>query len=112
MYFCAKPFPLMYTFLVTIIIILFVGVLFVNIFFRVRVFKIYKRLVQNKVDFGSVHFFNTKRMEEEILPKYPEHREDILEFVRNIKFSLRLGVMLIGLITIFGGILMWYRYDY
>lgn len=71
--------------------------------------KAYKKLVQNEVDFKGVHFFNTKRMEEEVLPLYPQHKDDILTFVRNMKYSMKIYTSLMVLITIFGGILMWYR---
>lgn len=71
--------------------------------------KAYKKLVQNEVDFKGVHFFNTKRMEEEVLPLYPQHKDDILIFVRNMKYSMKIYTSLMVLITIFGGILMWYR---
>ncbi len=102
----------MYITLVTILILLFVGMLFINIYFRVKAMKSYKYLVQNEVDMGTVHFFDTKRMKSEILPKYPEHAEEIELFVSNIRKSIRMGTVLLLLITIFGGILMYYRYDY
>ncbi|MGB1216295.1 MAG: hypothetical protein ACPG5P_00380 [Saprospiraceae bacterium] len=102
----------MYTTLITIVILLFVGMLFLNIYFRVKVMKSYKYLVQNEVDMGTVHFFDTKRMESEILPKYPEHADEIQYFVGNIRKSIRMGTVLLSLITVFGGILMYYRHDY
>ncbi|MEO1516706.1 MAG: hypothetical protein AAFV95_16920 [Bacteroidota bacterium] len=99
----------MYVLLITIVIALFVAMLFVNIYFRVRVLKAYKKLVQAEVDFKPVHVINRQRMEEEIFPKYPQHREDIEVFVRHLFFSVRMASVLIALITLFGGILMWYR---
>jgi hypothetical protein len=50
-------------------------------------------------------------MAAEILPKYPAQREDILLFVRHIHYSIRMASVLTGLITVFGGILMWYRHE-
>ncbi len=99
----------MYIILLTIVIILFIAMLFLNIYFRVKVFKAYKKLVQNNVDFGSVHFFNAKRMESEILPKYPQHKDDILTFVSYIRYSIKMATVLVFLITLFGAVLMWYR---
>ena len=57
---------------------MFCGILFLNVYFRVKVLKLYKKLVQNRVEFKPVHFVNQKRLEEEILPQYPEHKDDIL----------------------------------
>lgn len=71
--------------------------------------KVYKKLVQNEVDFGTVHFFNKERMEKEVLPRYPEHKDDILTFVSHIRYSMKMASGLIVLITIFGAILMYYR---
>jgi len=44
----------MYILLVTIVIGLFVAMLFLNIYFRVKAFKNHKILVQNNVDFGGI----------------------------------------------------------
>ncbi len=95
--------------LISIVIGLFIAMLFVNIYFRIKVLKAYKKLVQNDVVFGTVHFFNTERMEKEILPKYPQHREDILTFVNHIRYSIKMASVLIALITAFGAIMMYYR---
>lgn len=99
----------MYLLLISIVIGLFLALLFMNIYFRVTVMKAYKKLVQNEVDFKGIHFFNAKRMEEEVLPLYPQHREDILTFVKNMRYSMKIYTALMVLITVFGGILMWYR---
>lgn len=99
----------MYILLVSIVIGLFVAMLFLNVYFRVRVLQSYKKLVQNKVEFGASHVFNQKKMEEEIFPKYPHMREDILTFSRHMQFSIRMATVLIALITLFGAILMYFR---
>lgn len=99
----------MYTFLIFLIIGLFLGMLFVNIYFRVRVFKHYKVLVQNRVEFGAKHIFSKKRMEAEILPKYPKQKDDILAFVLHMRRSINMATVLALLITAFGAVLMYYR---
>jgi len=88
---------------------MFCGILFLNIYFRVKVLKLYKKLVQNQVEFKPVHFVNKERLEEEILPKYPEHKEDILTFIGHIRFSVSLASVLITLITAFAAVLMFMR---
>jgi hypothetical protein len=65
----------MYILLVSIVVGLFVAMLFLNLYFRVRVLRVYKKLVENRVEFGAAHLFNAQKMEEEILPRYPEQRE-------------------------------------
>jgi len=102
----------MYYFLVTLVIGLFIAVLFLNIYFRVKVFKVYKKLVQAEVQFDAKDVFNMQRIENEVIPKYPENADDIRTFMNHIRYSVRLASVLILLITLFGGVLMYYRYDY
>ena len=99
----------MLTILITIVIGLFIAMLFVNVYFRVKVLKTYKILVKNRVEFGAAHLFNKKKMEEEIFPKYPHMKEEIQTFSSHMQYSIRMATVLIVLITLFGGILMYYR---
>lgn len=99
----------MFIFLIALVWSLFAAMLFLNVYFRVRVFKVYKKLVQNKVEFGASHIFNKERMEAEIIPKYPHMRAEIETFVRHMQYSIRMATVLIALITVFGGILMYFR---
>jgi len=93
------------SFLVYLVIGLFVALLFLQFYFRIRVIKIYKRLVRNEVQFDSSHILNKRKMEEEILPKYPDHQDDILKFVHEMRFSLQIASLLIVLIMVAGFIL-------
>lgn len=101
----------MFILLVTIVIALFAAMLFLNVYFRVKVLKSYKILVKNRVEFGAAHLFNKKKMEEEVLPKYPQMRKEIETFTSHIQYSMRMATVLIALITLFGAILMWYRHE-
>ena len=83
--------------------------LFVNVYFRVKVLKSYKTLIQNRVDFDAVHIMNKEKLREEILPKYPHLKGEIETFVNHIHYSIKMASVLIFLITAFGAILMWYR---
>ena len=98
--------------LLVIVILLFVGMLFVNIYFRMKVLKSFQRMRRNglQMELTSKHLFNPKFLEETILKKYPEHREDIEIFIHNIRFSVRMATILIGLITLFGAILLFNHY--
>ncbi len=99
----------MFTLLVSIVLSLFAAMLFLNLYFRIRVWKTYRRLVDRRVEFGAAHIFNRQRMEEEIIPHYPDMREDIENFVRHMRYSIRMATVLVALITLFGAILMYYR---
>lgn len=101
----------MYILLISIVWGLFAAMLFLNIYIRVKAFKYYKRLVQAEVEFGAKHILNRKLMEEEIMPKYPDSRADIEAFTGHIRKSLNIATILIALITLFGGILMYFRHD-
>lgn len=96
-------------FLIFLVIGLFAAMLFLNIYFRVKVLKSYRVLVQNKIDFGAAHVFNENKMREEIISRYPEHESSLLDFSRHLRYSIRMATVLIVLITLFGGILMYYR---
>ena len=101
----------MYILLISIVWGLFAAMLFLNVYIRVKAFKYYRKLVQNRVDFKPKHVFNKALMEAEIYPKYPNSRADIDAFVHHIRKSMRMATVLIALITLFGAILMYYRYE-
>ena len=99
----------MYTLLASFLIGLFVAMLFLNVYFRARVLQCYKRLVRQRVEFGAAHLFNRRRLEQEILPRYPAMRQDILDFSDHLQRSIRMATVLLMLITLFGALLMYYR---
>lgn len=99
----------MYILLVSIVIGLFVAMLFLNLYFRAKVFKVYGVLVRNRVQFGLPHIFNRQRLEQEVLPKYPQFQQEIETFIRHMRYSIRMATVLLALITAFGAILMYYR---
>jgi nitrate/nitrite-specific signal transduction histidine kinase len=97
-----------YEFLIFLVWAMFAAVLFLNVYFRVKVFKVYKNLVQNRVEFDALDTFNKEKMEA-VKQKYPASAADIDTFVSHIQFSTRLASVLVALISIFGGILMYFR---
>jgi hypothetical protein len=99
----------MFKILAFLIIGLFAAMLFLNVYFRMKVLKTYKRLVQNRVEFGAAHLFNRKKMEVEILPKYPKAKQDILDFSRHIRHSIKIALGLIVSITALGALLVYLR---
>ena len=101
----------MQTLLLTIVCVLFVAMLGVNLYFRAKVLRAYRLLVQGRVDFTPAQIFSTARVEDEIVPKYPTHAEPIRNFSRYLQLSIKMTTVLMALITAFGAILMWYRHD-
>lgn len=99
----------MYILLISIVIGLFVAMLFLNVYFRVKVMQSFKILTRNRVEFGAVHIFNRTRRENEILPRYPKFRNEIETFCNHLRYSIRMATVLIALITLFGAILMYFR---
>lgn len=99
----------MFALLISIVIGLFAAMLFVNVYFRVKVLKAYRKLVENRVEFGAAHLFNRQKMEEDIYPRYPHMKADIDLFTRHMRYSIKMATVLAALITLFGAILMYYR---
>ncbi|MBV6429083.1 MAG: hypothetical protein KIPDCIKN_03621 [Haliscomenobacter sp.] len=99
----------MYILLISIVIGLFAAMLFLNIYFRIKVLKAYKVLVRNKVEFGAVHVFNRSRREAEVHPRYPQMKNEIETFANHLRYSIRMATVLTALITLFGAILLYYR---
>ncbi len=98
----------MYIVLVSLVLGLFAAVLFVNFYFRWKVLKVYQHLRANRVEFNAEHIFSRKKLRKEILPRYPEHADDIETFVSYLHHSVKIASILIVLITMFGSILMYY----
>lgn len=99
----------MYILLVSIVIGLFVAMLFLNLYFRAKVLKVYGVLVRNRVQFGAAHVFNRKKLEEEVLTRYPQFKNEIETFIRHMRYSIQMASVLIALITAFGAVLMYFR---
>jgi hypothetical protein len=99
----------MYVFSLTLMIGLFLAMLFLNIYFRVKVFKAYKILVQNRVEFDMGHVFNSKKMKDEVLSKYPEHTDAIQSFLRHMRYSIRMATVLIMMITLIGALMLYFK---
>lgn len=95
--------------LIYFLIGLFAAILILNLYFRVKVFKQYRYLVKNRVEFKTRDIFNQEKMERKVYPQYPEHEKAIRKFVRYIRFSIRVAIVLILLISVIGAVLMFNR---
>ncbi len=99
----------MLSILIFFVIGLFIALVFLNVYFRYKVLKSYRLLIKNRIEFSAVHLFNKEKMAAEILPKYPQHQDIIKEFASHFDYSLKMASVIITLITILGGILMYFR---
>jgi hypothetical protein len=95
----------MYVMLYSLIIGFFAALLFLNIYFRVKVLKHYKYLIQNKVEFPAKYILDKDKMETEVLPKYPDHAFHINAFSSNIRKSVILAAGLLLLIGLLGAVI-------
>ena len=71
--------------------------------------KSYNKLNRAGIAFDAKHVFNRQLLEAEILPKYPEHRAEILAFCTHLSLTIRMVTVLVALITLFGGVLLYNR---
>jgi hypothetical protein len=92
-----------------LIIAVFAAMLFLNLFFRVKVMKLYRYLVQNRVDLSTKHFFDDEKLQQEIVEKYPQHEQQIKQFVGLIRRSITMASILIVIIFLLGYTLMKFR---
>ena len=97
--------------LITIVCTLFVAMLAVNLYFRAKVLRAYRVLVQNEVDFTPGQIFSKLRVEDEIIPRYPNSAEAIRTFSNYLQLSIKMTTVLMTLITASGGILLWFLLD-
>jgi len=95
--------------LMYIIIALFVCLLFVNIYFRIKVLNTLKILRKFNIEFDRQLVADTSRLNELIRNSPEQSRQAIYDFARYIKKSMAMAIALILLITLFGAVLMYYR---
>jgi len=100
--------PLFYG-LVIAIIVSFCSLLVLHIYFRIKVFNAYKKLVQNRVDIDVKAIFSDRKIREEVVPRYPRFEKEILAFVKYLKLAMTLASLFLILIILLGGILMYNR---
>ena len=95
--------------LITITIVTFGILLLANVFFRIKTFMSFKKLAEKGVGFTKEHVLNKQRLEQEILPRHPEHKDLILQHVNSMKMSMRISTLCMLVLTICGAVLMYYR---
>jgi len=85
-----------------LIIGLFISLIFFNFYFRFKILKHFKVLKKNRVQFGWKHIKSKRLLEEEIIPRYPEQKDDIRQFVHQIHFSFKIVILILVSLVILG----------
>ena len=95
--------------LITILLVTFFLLLVANVYFRVKAFRAFQKLTNNGVGLGRQHLFDPKLLEKEVLQRHPEHRDLILAHIRSMRLSFRISSLCMVVLTLCGGVLMFYR---
>lgn len=95
--------------LVTILMAAFGVLLLANVYFRVKSFRAFKKLAEHGIPLRREHLFNAALLEQEVLSRHPEHQTLVLEHIKSMKRSLRISTLCMVVITVCGGVLMYYR---
>jgi hypothetical protein len=104
-----KTTDFMQSLLVVLILSTFFAIVLLNLYFRVKVLRHYRKLRDSNVQFDPTHLLNHERLRAEVLPKYPEHADDMMAFAKHIQFSLWCASALIILITAFAAVYMFIK---
>lgn len=83
-----------------LIIGLFIGLFIINLIFRAKVLKAYKYLIKNDISFSALDALSKRKLQQNIIPRYPNHREEIMKFVQSMKTSIFLSIGVIVLILV------------
>ena len=80
----------------------FIGLLVLNLFFRIKLLKLYRKLLEGRVDFPPSYLFNKKKLKEEVVPRYPAYEKEILEFSGKLNTSIRIAFVVFVISLIIG----------
>lgn len=85
------------------------ALLIVNFVFRARLLKLYRILVNARVDFQAKHIFDKSLMEKEIISKHPNMAKELRSFSQQIRNSIYIAAAIVVLITVLATVLSNYR---
>ena len=77
-----------------------------NIWLRVRVYKVYNRLARAKIDFTPKQMMNKELLKTEVIPHYPNHEKDILLMSKAVQMTMYLASIMLVFILFLGWYLM------
>ncbi len=88
---------------------MFVGLFVINIYFRAKVMKAYKYLIQNDIKFSAMDVLSKSKLKNKVLPSYPQHTAQINNFVSLMRRSLTLSLGVIVLIIVIGLVVQFFQ---
>ena len=88
--------------LLILLIALVIVFLFFNIYTRKELLSSFKKLQRAGVEFELRHIFNKELREEQVHTQYPEHVENIEQFSRQIRRSIRYALIIFITIGLLG----------
>ena len=91
--------------MLAVIAVALTGLFVLNIYIRIKVLRSYGRLTRNRVEFAAVDIFSAEKMEE-VASRYPDQRDDIITFSRNIRITVWMASVFLVVIIVFGWILI------
>ncbi|MCB0658702.1 MAG: hypothetical protein KDC57_21300 [Saprospiraceae bacterium] len=77
------------------IILLVTGLLVTNIYYRFKVLKLSRKLNRAKVEISPKMLFQPGSEKENMLKRYPQHRDDIIRLGHYMRQSMRIFVALL-----------------
>ena len=83
---------------------LFAGFFVLNVYFRLRVFKYYRVLLKNRVQFGTAEIFSDIRRAD-VIRRHPDQREAITQFCRHMRLTMRMATVFVILVIVLGFVL-------
>ncbi len=90
-------------------IILFGGLVLIaigfNVYFRIKVVKLYKQLLKHRIEVKTKHIFSRKQREADLYPRYERYRELIEKYCSSITSSLKVAAGIFVIILLIGFIM-------
>jgi len=95
--------------LLILIIVLFGAMLVLNLYFRLKVMRSYRNMVRAGVQAKARDLLSSDALETIVIPAHKESEKEIRTFVKHLKNGFRMTSVLLGLVVLFGYILMRYK---
>ena len=89
-----------------ILIVIFVILLIVHFTLRIRILGAYRKLQRAKIDFPMMLAFSKEKLESQVIPRFPNQANEIRNFGKKLRQSLRL----VAILVLFAIVLFIYLY--
>lgn len=80
-----------------------------NVYYRLKVIRTLKILRQKNIQFDADMVYNEKKLQSLLADSPADSKQSISDFAKYIRYSMVMAILLILLITLFGGVLMYFR---